>query len=160
MTARWIKNASAAVLVCAAFFPTLAVAQQQEPATPTLQETADYILSHIQGGGTGRISWNGSIVTIVTPKMTVTYDDKDIWQALPGTDRSDNLYVLCTPSQSGNPFLCQHYSSPDGATRDWDRYELICENVSIRPNVVNAMNHFINLLRQQNMPANDPFAPK
>jgi hypothetical protein len=157
MTARLMKCASVAAVVCAAFFPLSAVPQQPEPATPTLQDTENYLMAHLLEHN---LQMQGTSVLHSEPEIDYKFDVMNIDNASSGGPLGygvDTVVINC----KGNTqciYLSPHngtIANPFASGVTW-----YCENAAICPNVINAMNHFIKLVQQQNLPANDPFAPK
>jgi hypothetical protein len=138
------------LLLAALLVSVMALAQQRpEPATPTLQETSDYIAMHL---ALSNFHWSGTTIEHQGEQVNIRFDAMDIDYARLASAGSFN--IVCKRSAR-----CISKTGSDGvvwdATSNWD-----CENAAICPNVVNAMNHFIKLLQQQNIPQNDPFAPR
>ncbi len=128
----------------------MASAQQPESATPALRETADYLVVHL---ALSNFHWSGTKIEHQGDHVNIRFDALDIDYAKLASD-GNSFNIVCKGAER-----CISKAGSDGVvwdtTSNWD-----CENAIICPNVVNAMNHFIRLLQQQNTSPNDPFAPK
>lgn len=150
-----MKSAILAVLLLMSTMAVAQAPQQREPDSPTLQETADYIASHLDYGN---FHWSGTTITHTgAHHKEISFDVMDISMAggVGAMIQANQVEIFCT----GGAF-CITISPETGPDKTDNSTIWECENAEIRDNVVRALNHFIRLLKQQNTPANDPFGPK
>jgi hypothetical protein len=108
MTARWLRNASAAAFLCAAFFPPLAVAQQQPPG-PTLEFTLNYINQALAQRGDCTIpsvSCTQVSASVSLSGAYLTYTQTELFPTI-GEDTIDSWMTINLTLVQGAPYVMQ-----------------------------------------------------
>jgi len=146
-------------LVCTLGVCSVVSAKQlKEPETPTVQETFNYLQAHL--AGSCDVSFDRGSRTKIAFGCNggnVFFDAMDVSEAWKKSDEPE-VHIQCESGKDCVSFFSFSANQVLGPYFDYDGFR--CENQSICPNVVRAMNHLIRLIQQQNMPAGDPFAPK
>jgi ATP-dependent helicase YprA (DUF1998 family) len=137
--------------------PGAAVAQQiQEPETPNLHDTVEYINANTQNG----VSLVGTVLTANNEKWQRQVDLLNVTplSATSGDDASA-VTILCNGSIKCVHTVYRGHPDANGNTsagNDVTLMEVQCKNATIAPHVANAINHLVRLI-QQRVAASQPF---
>ncbi len=133
---------------------------QQEPDTPALKETLDYINAHTIGctgklidGRTLSFRCSTTVVieidALLTAGSSVGDQDRTHYLVMP-----DRLQLYCMQNVQ-----CVRVIEPDGHVVSKTGTSFSADPLT-RDNLGRAFNHYFHLLQKQNIPSNDPFGPK